>query len=145
MSFITPPPCCSPSQNHGLCGPQCSSAARAKYGRPVAAAPRRQMTSLPRTTDGVNTWFSRYPVGIPASSIISTTRRASCKLRAKGFSQATPNNGVARFALPAAMASITAIRESLGELIQIASMLGSAAIASRSSNATAGPSFNSLA
>ena len=40
MSLSTPPPCRRPCQNHGLCGPLCSSAARARYGRPVSRAPR---------------------------------------------------------------------------------------------------------
>jgi len=39
MSFKTPPPCSSPRQNHGACGPLCSSAARARYGRPALARP----------------------------------------------------------------------------------------------------------
>ena len=30
MSVSTPPPCSSPRQNHGMCGPLCSSAARAR-------------------------------------------------------------------------------------------------------------------
>jgi hypothetical protein len=30
MSFSTPPPCSSPRQNQGMCGPECSSAARAR-------------------------------------------------------------------------------------------------------------------
>ena len=38
MSLSTPPPCSRPCQNHGMCGPLCSSAARARYGRPVSAA-----------------------------------------------------------------------------------------------------------
>ena len=37
----------SPCQNHGMCGPLCSSAARARYGRPVVAAPRAQSSSRP--------------------------------------------------------------------------------------------------
>ena len=40
MSLSTPPPWRVPSQNHGMCGPLCSSAARARYGGPVSAAPR---------------------------------------------------------------------------------------------------------
>ena len=47
MSLSTPPPCSSPRQNHGMCGPLCSSAARARYGRPVIAAPRAQSRFLP--------------------------------------------------------------------------------------------------
>ena len=46
MSFSTPPPCRSPRQNHGMCGPPCSSAARARYGRPASAAPRAQTIGL---------------------------------------------------------------------------------------------------
>ena len=30
MSFSTPPPCSFPCQNQGMCGPLCSSAARAR-------------------------------------------------------------------------------------------------------------------
>ena len=30
MSERTPPPCLSPCQNQGMCGPECSSAARAR-------------------------------------------------------------------------------------------------------------------
>ena len=41
MSLSTPPPCSSPRQNHGMCGPLCSSAARARYGRPVVARAAR--------------------------------------------------------------------------------------------------------
>ncbi len=59
MSFSTPPPCSSPRQNHGMCGPLCSSAARARYGRPVVAAPRAQSSSRPVSTCGAKTWFSR--------------------------------------------------------------------------------------
>ena len=47
MSLSTPPPCRSPRQNHGACGPLCSSAARARYGRPVAAAPRDHRSARP--------------------------------------------------------------------------------------------------
>ena len=59
MSLRTPPPWSRPCQNHGSCGPLCSSAARARYGRPVVAAPRAQSSSRPRSTWGANTWFSR--------------------------------------------------------------------------------------
>ncbi len=59
MSLSTPPPCSCPIQNHGLCGPLCSSAARARYGRPVVAAPRAQMSFLPASTCGAKSWFSR--------------------------------------------------------------------------------------
>jgi len=52
MSLSTPPPCRSPRQNQGMCGPLCSSAARARYGRPASAAPRRQRISRPRRTAG---------------------------------------------------------------------------------------------
>src|SRR5688500_19220493 len=34
MSLSTPPPWSLPCQNHGMWGPLCSSAARARYGRP---------------------------------------------------------------------------------------------------------------
>ena len=59
MSFSTPPPCSAPCQNQGMCGPPCSSAARARYGRPVVAAPRAQSSARPCSTCGANTWFSR--------------------------------------------------------------------------------------
>src|SRR5438128_8942738 len=52
MSFNTPPPCKSPRQNHGLCGPLCSSAALARYGRPVKGTPRDQTIWRPVATDG---------------------------------------------------------------------------------------------
>ena len=42
MSVSVPPPCNAPVQNHGECGPLCSSAARARYGRPVRRAARPQ-------------------------------------------------------------------------------------------------------
>ena len=48
MSLSTPPPCSSPCQNQGACGPLCSSAARARYGRPVVAAPRAQSSVASR-------------------------------------------------------------------------------------------------
>src|SRR6266446_2351285 len=54
MSFKTPPPCKSPRQNQGLCGPLCSSAALARYGRPVKGTPRVQMISRAVATDGAN-------------------------------------------------------------------------------------------
>ena len=59
MSLSTPPPCSSPRQNQGMCGPLCSSAARARYGRPVVAAPRAQISAWPASTCGAKTWFSR--------------------------------------------------------------------------------------
>ena len=59
ISFKTPPPCNSPSQNQGMCGPLCSSAARAKNGLPVVAAPRAQIISFPLVIEGENTWFSK--------------------------------------------------------------------------------------
>ena len=48
-----------------MCGPLCSSAARARYGRPVVAAPRAQSRSRPVSTCGAKTWFSRYPCAKP--------------------------------------------------------------------------------
>ena len=59
MSLSTPPPWRSPRQNQGMWGPECSSAARARYGRPVSAAPRAQSSSRPRSTWGAKHWFSR--------------------------------------------------------------------------------------
>ena len=59
MSLSTPPPCNAPFQNQGICGPACSSAARARYGLPVVAAPRAQMSFLPASTWGAKSWFSR--------------------------------------------------------------------------------------
>jgi len=35
-----------------MCGPECSSAALAKYGRPVVAAPLDQIISFPRVIEG---------------------------------------------------------------------------------------------
>ncbi len=55
MSFSTPPPCNLPCQNHGMCGPLCSSAARARYGGPASRAPRAHSNSRPRCTCGANT------------------------------------------------------------------------------------------
>ncbi len=55
ISFSTPPPCKSPRQNHGACGPLCSSEARARYGRPVLAAPRAQILDRPASICGAKT------------------------------------------------------------------------------------------
>ena len=37
-------------------------------------------------------WFSKYAVGAPISRASSTTRRASARLRASGFSQISPRS-----------------------------------------------------
>ena len=55
-------------------------------------------------------WFSKYAVGAPISFASSTTRRASARLRASGFSQIRPRNfAPARTA--ATISSITSTRD----------------------------------
>ncbi len=70
-----------PCQNHGACGPLCSSAARARYGRPVTRAPRAQRIAWPRWICGANTWFSRYPWLQAHRFTSSRTRVASATVR----------------------------------------------------------------
>ena len=127
MSLSTPPPCRSPLQNHGMCGPLCSSAARARYGRPAMAAPRAQMISLPRTTAGSNTWFSRYP----CSSRRARSARPPRALR-RGCAPAASRRRCRPARAPwrgrRRCASMFSMRAKFGPQIQMQSIDGSATI-----------------
>src|SRR6266540_1210536 len=128
MSFSTPPPCSCPCQNHGMWGPLCSSAARARYGRPVSAAPRAQRMAWPCVTAGANAWFSRYSWAIPDCFTTSATRFASAKFRASGFSDAIPLSSAVPRASVSAISSTFSMRASFRPHSHTASMAGSATI-----------------
>ncbi len=89
MSDSTPPPCRVGSQNQLLCGPPCSSAARANVSGPIVAATGASCSRAFWITF-MWIWFSKYAVGAPISRASATTRRASARLRASGFSQISP-------------------------------------------------------
>src|SRR6267378_464777 len=126
ISLSTPPPCNSPCQNHGMCGPLCSSAARARYGRPVSAAPRAQISSRPRMMSGANSWFSRYPVFNPTLCARAATFFASATFRARGFSQARPRSVPAPLFMAPTISSMFEMRAWLGPHSQSAFIAGSA-------------------
>ena len=111
-----------------MCGPECSSAALAKYGLPVVAAPLDQIISLPRVIDGEKTWFSKYPSSNPTLSVSSFTFLASSKLRPSGFSQATPINSPLPDFIAFAISSKVSILAKFGEHTHKAFISGSAII-----------------
>ncbi len=78
MSLSTPPPCRSPRQNHGMCGPECSSAARARYGRAGEGRAARPEQLAARAPPGARSTGSR---GNPClTSAASTSAMTTARL-----------------------------------------------------------------
>ena len=109
MSDSTPPPWRVGSQNQALWGPACSSPDRARTSGPIARAVASSWARA-LVIAFMWIWFSKYAVGTPSPSASSTMRRASARLRPKGFSMMSPF----RWSPPAATSSMTASRQSLG-------------------------------
>ena len=137
MSDSTPPPCCVGSQNHALCGPACSSPTRTKRERAHRGGRHRPSCARACWSIFMWIWFSKYAVGAPISRASSTTRRASARLRASGFSQIRPRSR-APSRTAAAISSITSTRQKFGLKIATTSTCGT--ISRTLSNTRASPS-----
>ena len=104
MSLSTPPPWSSPRQNHGVCGPLCSSAARARVG--AAGGARSRAPTAPRGRAPPTTGSRRRSRRSPTSwerAITARSHRASAPV-GRPWSSATERSASARSSSPAASA-----------------------------------------